>query len=216
MLLLATSQSEAMSWKIACSVDSGSIESQGSTYVFRTSNNHCPGGIFNQRAEITSPALSVSTRVTHVFSSTISMRSKANEPFILFQIHDGRLGCSPPMSLRWTRLNTLSFDSDYTMGKGMDGCVQNRSLRDARYAGPDLKRDGTKYQLQAAVAFDGKGAFDIDVSIDGNRVLSGTYTPPNDGKFVRSSKFFMKHGVYSQQRFDYEMRSEGIRLAQGR
>lgn len=201
-----------LGWETSCGVDRGSIERSGSTYAFRTSSNHCSGGIFNQRAEITSDDIAVSERSAFLFESTISFSSQSTEPFILFQVHDGRNGCSPPMSLRWRSDNTLSFDSDYTRGQGMAGCVENQGLRSARYLGPTLRRDGTPYELQVLLVFHGQGAFDIAVRLDGADVLSGRYEPTADPSFVTSSRFYMKHGVYSREVWPYEMRSEGMRL----
>lgn len=114
------------------------------------------------------------------------------------------------MSLRWTGRNTLRFDSDYTRGKGMAGCFENWGLRNAIYDGQPLKRDGTTYDLAVTVAFDGKGSFDVTVRIDGAVALSGKYEPSSDSQLLTSKRFFMKHGVYSQDRFEYEMRSTGM------
>lgn len=216
LLLMVAPEAKALSWKTSCGADRGSITRSGSTYTFRTSKNHCTGGIFNQRAELTSSDISVRRQVTYVFSSEVAMTTQSNEPFIIFQIHDGRFGCSPPMSLRWQGNGTLSFDSDYTKGKGMAGCVENRSLRNARYHGSALRRDGTAYQLQVKLAFDGEGSFDVEAAVNGDRVLSGTYSPPNDPQFLRSKRFYMKHGVYSKNRWDYELRSRGVRVVQAR
>lgn len=215
LLLLTTSATLAISWQTSCRVDSGSITRESGTYVFRTSKNHCTGGIFNQRAELNTGNISISRKVTYVFDTTISMKAAAREEFIVFQVHDGRMGCSPPMSLRWTGGNTLRFDSDYTRGKGMAGCVENRSLRGAQYRGPSLKRDGTAYRLQVKLTFDGNGGFGVDVLINGKSAISGTYQPSSDPSFVASKRFFMKHGVYSKNLFEYEMSSKGMRVSQG-
>jgi hypothetical protein len=216
MLTFAPSESHAVSWKTSCGADRGSITKSGSSYVFKTSKNYCTGGIFNQRAELTSSDISVRRKVTHTFSSNVAMKTGSGEPFILFQIHDGRNGCAPPMSLRWQGNGSLSFDSDYTKGKGMAGCVENRELRNAGYRGPSLKRNGTAYDLQVALMFDGNGAFDVAVSIDGKQVLSGKYSPPDDPQFLRSTRFYMKHGVYSRNRWDYELTSKGVKVSQAR
>lgn len=201
-----------LGWRISCNVDRGAIERVRGGYIFRKSNNHCPGGIYKQRSEIYTNQFSVNKRVSYLFESEVSLVSSSSEEAIIFQIHDGRRGCSPPLSLRWTRGNTFRFDSDYTRGRGMNGCVRNSSLRSARYSGPALRRNGTRYRLQVALAFDGKGSFDVDVRVNSRRVIGGRYQPPSDPQFVASKQFFMKHGVYSQNAFDYEMRSEGMRV----
>jgi len=212
MLLLAL-PSYAASWRTSCGVDIGSIKRSGSTYIFRTSKNHCTGGIFNQRAEITTPDISISSKRTYVFSTTLEMRSKSKEPFIVFQVQDGRYGCSPPLSVRWGSSGALSFDSDYTKGKGMAGCVENRGLRNARYRGPSLKRDGTPYKFQATVQFDGEGGFDVSITVNGKKSIGGKYSPPEDRQFVRAKRYYFKHGVYSRRVFEYELKSTGMGLS---
>jgi hypothetical protein len=201
-----------LGWQTSCGVDAGAINHVKDTYVFHNSSNHCSGGIFHQRAELNSTNISVTSRITYVFETKMSMKTSGDNDFILFQVHDGRMGCSPPMSLRWTGGNTLRFDSDYTRGKGMGGCFENWGLRNAIYDGQTLKRDGTTYDLAVTVAFEGKGSFDVTVRIDGAVALSGKYEPSSDPQFLTSKRFFMKHGVYSQDRFEYEMRSTGMRV----
>lgn len=116
------------------------------------------------------------------------------------------------MSLRWKKDNTLAFDSDYTRNQGMAGCVENPSLRNATYTGPILRRDGTPYNLKVLLEFDGKGAFNVSVSIDSTSVLSGRYSPSSDSSLVASRRFYIKHGVYSQNIWTYEMRSKHVRV----
>lgn len=214
--IFLTSASYAISWETSCGVDRGSIERKSGTYTFRTSTNHCTGGIFTQRAEINTGDISIRKAGIYVFETTIAMTSSSNEDFVFFQIHDGRDGCSPPLSLRWRGNGRLSFDSDYTRGQGMAGCVENRTMRDARYSGPALRRDGTSYQVQVQLAFDGAGGFDVTVLIDGATAISGPYRPSSDAAFVPARRFFMKHGVYSRNMFDYVMTSSGMRAFQAR
>ena len=216
MFLVAATSSHAVSWRTSCSVDSGSLIRGGGAYIFRTSKNHCPGGVYKQRSEIYTSNIAVTRKVSYIFHTTLSMKAAAKEEFIIFQIHDSRIGCSPPLSIRWMGNNTLRFDSDYTRGKGMSGCVQNRSLRSAKYTGSKLKRDGTSYHLQVRLAFDGDGGFAVDTFVNEQPVLSGIYRPSTDPSFIASKKFYMKHGVYSQNLFKYEMRSIGMRVSQGR
>lgn len=214
VVLLAAGSAFGQSWKTSCSVDPGSIVRTGSSYVFKTSRNRCQGGIYDQRAEIRSSDISVARRSDQLFSATVSMTTASNEPFVIFQIHDGRDGCAPPMSLRWTSGNTLSFDSDYTMNRKMQGCVPNISLRHASYKGPRLKRDGTPHDLKVALQFDGNGGFDVNVSLDGEPAIAGKYEPSSDKRYFRSRKFYMKHGVYSRNLFEYELKSAGVKISQ--
>ena len=201
-----------MGWSVSCGVDRGAIQKSGKTYVFRTSANHCPGGIFNQRAEISSKNISVRAKETYLFETIVSFRSSSQEPFGVFQIADGRRGCSPPLTIRWEGSGKLRLFSDYTRGQGMAGCVENRRLRDARYVGPRLRRDGTQYKMQIRLQFDGTGSFDLVVAVNGTNAIAGRYEPSADPNFVASSHFNMKHGVYSQYVWPYEMTSEGMRV----
>ncbi len=205
-----------LNWDVSCNVDRGSIERRGADYTFRTSANHCTGGIFAQRAEIFSSTISVNRAVTYLFETTVAMTTQSTEPFVLFQIHDGRNGCAPPLSVRWKSDNTLGFDSDYTRDQGMDGCVENRALRDQRYTGARLQRNGTPHKLQVLLTFDGNGNFDVVVYMDGAGVLQGRYEPSSNPGFVSSSRFYMKHGVYSQRVWSYEMTSTGMRVLEAR
>src|SRR5215216_3879826 len=75
-----------MGWQISCGTDRGSIKKAGSSYVFKTSKNHCQGGIFKQRAEINTKNIKVTDQISYVFETAISFKSSSNEPFILFQI----------------------------------------------------------------------------------------------------------------------------------
>ena len=209
-------RSARMGWEVSCGVDRGSLERQKDRYTFRTSSNRCPGGIFAQRSELSSDHLSVNRPATYLFETTLQMMTASSEPFVVFQIHDGRNGCAPPMSVRWQSNNTLSFDSDYTMNRGMDGCFPNNELRKARYNGPRLSRDGNPHLFRARITFDGLGGFDIAVEVDGVLALSGRYAPPVDTKYMRSQKFYFKHGVYSQRVWRYELVSSGMRMLQAR
>lgn len=201
-----------MGWQTSCGVDRGSQEHANDTYTFRTSANHCEGGIFHQRSELNSRDISIARKVTYIVETRIAFDGAEGQDFIIFSVHDGRHGCSPPVSLRWTAANRLRFDSDYTRGQGMAGCVENNVLRSAKYSGPPLRRDGTPYDLRLELAFSGGGEFGIMVSINGQRAIAGHYAPPSDAGFVVSRRFYLKHGVYSQNEFPYEMTSRGLRV----
>jgi hypothetical protein len=205
-----------MNWRVSCAVDAGSLTQSRDTYVFRTSRNHCSGGIFRQRSELTTDTISVTQPMRYMFETTLQMITASNEPFIVFQVHDGRDGCAPPVSVRWQANGTLSFDSDYTMGRGMDGCVPNNALRSAAYTGARLRRDGTPHHFRALFRFDGQGGFDIVIEADSRRALSGNYAPASNARFVRSQQFFFKHGVYSQNTWPYELTSSRMTMLRAR
>lgn len=118
---MAEGRRVSLGWQTSCGVDPGPLSHSSGAYVFHQSSNHCSGGIFQQRSELNSGNISVTSRVSYVFDTTVSMKTSQSNDFILFQVHDGRRGCLPS--------NTLRFDGDYTRGKGIAGCVENRGLR---------------------------------------------------------------------------------------
>lgn len=200
-----------MGWTISCDVDDGAIKKEKKTYTFSTSHNHCTGGTFNQRAEIYTKEISVSKRATYLFDTTIAFNSSKTNEFYPFQIHDGRNGCAPPLTMGVRPNGTIQLDSDYTQDRGMNGCVHNEALRRQPHKGPRIRRDGTAQRLQVRLDFDGKGAFDITVYIDQQNVISGRYDPPTEASLVRSNRFYMKHGVYSKNIFPYTMTSTDMK-----
>ena len=63
-------------WKISCGVDGGAIVRKGAKWIFKTSKNRCGGGIFKQRAELSSPkALKLSTKAKYEFQTVFRMLS---------------------------------------------------------------------------------------------------------------------------------------------
>lgn len=199
-------------WKISCGVDRGSIVRKSSTsYVFKNSSNKCVSrGTYNQRAELSGLYFSAQQSVSYQFSATVQMETPTSEKFTVFQVHDGRGSCAPPLKIHWNPNNTLSFYSAYSLDKGAHDCVENVALVKQRYTGPRLRRDGTAYKLQVIMNFDGDGGFSVDVYIDDKKSLSGNYTPPNDRRFFRSNRFFFKHGIYSKNQFPYQFTSSDI------
>lgn len=199
-------------WKISCGVDRGSIVRKSSTsYVFKNSSNKCVSrGTYNQRAELSGLYFSAQKSVSYQFAATVQMETATSEKFTIFQVHDGRGSCAPPLKIHWNPNNTLSFYSSYSLDKGAHDCVENAALVKQRYTGPRLRRDGTAYKLQVIMNFDGDGGFSADVYIDGKKSLSGNYTPPNDTRFFRSNRFYFKHGIYSKNQFPYQFISSDI------
>jgi hypothetical protein len=203
---------ESASWKISCGVDKGSIvRKSGTTYVFKTSSNKCVSrGTYDQRAEISGLYLSASKKASYKFTATIQMETDSSEQFTVFQVHDGRGSCAPPLKIHWTRSNTLLFYSSHSLDKGAHDCVENEALVKQRYTGPRLRRDGTPYELTVVLDFDGSGGFAATVFVDNINSLSGFYTPPDDKRFFRSNRFWLKHGHYSKNAWPYTLTSSNI------
>ena len=198
-----------MGWEKNC----GDVEMdlRGGNFIFRTHKNCWTTGVFTQRSEIISHDIPVQAVGDFHVKTRLSLQSKSGEPAIVFQIHDGRQGCSPPLSVRWRQNGVLTFDSDYTKGKGLKGCRSNLDLRQAIYFGPTLKRDGTNYDFDAYVSMDGKGGFEVEIKINGKTAIGGTFSQLTELGFVKSTRFHFKHGVYSPSMFNYEFKSSGMK-----
>lgn len=80
-------------------------------------------------------------------------------------------------------------------------------MQSSGFGKTSIKRDGTPYKLNVILNFDGKSGFDVDVYLDDQLEVSGKYVPPKGGGYVTSKYFYFKHGVYSMNMFDYEMKS---------
>ena len=104
----------------------------------------------------------------------------------------------------------LLLKSDIKTGKG-ESCIRG-ALNDKLSIGR-IRRDGTEQKLSVLVNFDGKGGFVVQVSIDGVTQLIGAYDPSKQPAEFQSKKFYLKHGVYSQNMFDYVMTSRDMKVS---
>ena len=194
-------------WEISCSVDKGAITGKGANWVFKTSKNKCEGGTFNQRAEISSKkAISTSTKAIYNFQSLFKFTSfDYDKQFDIFQVHDGRYGCAPPLKVSVNSRGKVRLYSDYTTGP-------NQCKKDViKFLSPGetrIKRDGTQYKLDVYLSFNGDAGFLVDVYIDDKLQVSGKYNPPSKDKFVSSRYYYFKHGVYSKKIFDFKLESK--------
>jgi hypothetical protein len=196
-------------WQISCSVDKGSIQKKKRTWTFRTSTNRCIGGVFKQRAEISSNSISPTQKGAYLFRSYVSMKTRSSEKFDIFQVHDARDGCSPPLKVTVLRSGQILLTSDFKTGPG-ESCVRGQLTN--LISKDRIRRDGTEQLLEILVDFDGKGGFEVSIWIDGVFQINGLYRlPPNRGYMV-SKKFYFKHGVYSFRVFQYEMKSRDMRV----
>ncbi len=194
-------------WEISCSVDKGSITGRGANWVFKTSANKCSGGTFQQRAEISSrKAISTSTNAIYNFQSFFKFTSfDYDKEFDIFQVHDGRYGCAPPLKVSVNSLGRLKLYSDYTTGPNQ--CIKD-VIKFHSPGGTKIKRDGTQYKMNVYLNFDGTAGFEVEVYIDDELQVSGKYSPPSQEKFVLSRYYYFKHGVYSKKIFDFKLESK--------
>lgn len=200
-------------WAISCGVDKGAIRKRGRVWTFRTSANQCSGGSWTQRAEIRSETISPTRRGSYLFQTIISMKARNRGKFDIFQIHDGRNGCAPPLKVTVLSSGRIELVSEINKDDGRHCIRQNLSARVSR---GKIRRDGTEQELKVLVGFDGNGGFVATVWIDGKIQTSGHYERPAIEGAYRSKYFYFKHGVYSPQTFTYEMVSRGMKVSKVR
>ncbi|MGJ8609813.1 MAG: hypothetical protein ACSHWY_01880, partial [Octadecabacter sp.] len=195
-------------WDISCGVDEGAIRQVSDGYEFRTSSNHCSGGVFNQRAEIHTENFPTNRTGAFLFSSEIAMTSPVNRAFSIFSIHDGRDGCAPPLQLFVRPDGRMYIASDIKTGSGQS-CIEGviGGVSQGR-----ILRDGTDQLLEILVQFDGAGGFGVTVTLDGVQQITGRYQPSSNSAAILSERFYFKHGVYSRSVFDYLLRSSGMQV----
>ena len=199
-------------WKISCGVDDGAIVKKGTKWIFKTSENRCSGGIFKQRAEISSPkALKLSTKAKYEFETVFRMLSDESgapnlEKFEIFQIHDGRLGCAPPLSVGFLKTGKVRLLGDYKIGVADGQSCDREVIFDV--GDTVVNRDGTEYKLNVILTFDGKSSFKVSVYLDDKLETEGEYSPPLKNGYFKSKYYYFKHGVYSQNLFNYELNSK--------
>ncbi|CAD0186410.1 hypothetical protein RUESEDTHA_03318 [Ruegeria sp. THAF57] len=197
-------------WQISCGVDAGSIAKKGKTYTFKTSSNQCPGDgpQWKQRAEIYSDRVKPDHMGSYLFSSTISMTTNAQQKWDIFQIHDGRRSCAPPLKVSVLGNGHLELTSDVNTGAGEENCIRGK-LSKSR-SPQKQKLNGTTQKLDVLIEFTGEAGFIATVWLDDKVQLQGTYQPPNTPGAFQSKFFYFKHGVYSPERWDYVLVSEDL------
>lgn len=214
--VLPADASPLNNWRVSCGADPGAISKKGRTWTFRTSTNKCPGGIFKQRAELATDKISPRHKGAYKFNSTISMRSNADNKFSIFQIHDGRYGCAPPLKVNVERNGHLKLTGDYKIGSAPgENCVRDVLTSSGRSAAR-IRRDGTEHKLDVIVDFDGQGGFRVFVYLDDTLQINGAYNPERDKGYFQSEFFYFKHGNYSQYMFEYELVSRDMRVSRVR
>ncbi|MEY8098190.1 heparin lyase I family protein [Falsihalocynthiibacter sp. S25ZX9] len=194
-------------WTISCSVDKGAIKRKRGTYTFKTSTNGCENGSYNQRAEIKSEKVSSNITGIYLFETNVAMKSKSKEKFDIFQIHDGRDSCAPPLKVQVAPNGTIRLQSGVKFGSGKQ-CEEE--IRETGRPNVTISRDGVEHNLRILIQFKGRGEFSTDVWVDGKPAVSGAYSQPNFKGAFKSKTFYFKHGVYSKNKFDYKLISRGV------
>lgn len=229
----SSTPSKVSGWKVSCGVDKGALKKSRRDYVFRPSRNHCDPEFadspwqWKQRTEIFSKHYSPKLKGRYMFETIVAMTSPSRQKFDIFQMHDGRKACAPPLKVEWSSNNQVSLVSSYKVtGKGEEHCIKNNITTANFQRGSILPRDGSEHRLQVILNFDGTGAFTVVVGVDGKRAIEGGYDPNLSRGVVRSvtgirmnsprvdgpKKLYFKHGVYSKNPFDFVLHSKAMRM----
>lgn len=199
-------------WRVSCGAGAGAITRSGKDWTFKTSRNLCPGGIFKQRAELESDKIAPTQKGAYRFSTTLAISSASSETLTLFQIHDGRLGCGPPLMVRLGADNRLFITGDYKVGdQPGENCIRDVLSASGKSAAR-LPRDGTAHKLEVIIDFDGQSGFRVFLYLDSALQLTGAYRPGSDPRLWRSKQFYFKHGVYSQNVVPFTVTSRAMRV----
>ena len=104
-------------WIISCTVDKDSIVDNYPNYIFKTSKNKCSGDkTYKQRAEIVSgKALPLSSKVAYDFQSDFTFEGDTDQKFDIFQMHDGRDSCAPPLKVEVQKGGEIRLIGDYRL-----------------------------------------------------------------------------------------------------
>jgi hypothetical protein len=209
----STEASPLQRWKVSCGADPGAIVKKGNTYTFKTSTNRCPGGSWKQRAEISTAHESPRLKGAYRFSTYVAVTSPSTQRFDIFQMHDGRLGCAPPLKLEVMSSGHLTFDADYKIGtEPGNNCVKAQSMLGQK-SKKRIRRDGTEYKLEVIIDFNGQGGFRVWAYLDGTPQINASYSPPRGQGYFESEKNYFKHGSYSQVMFPYTITSRDMRVS---
>ena len=210
VLNIAPAESSPLNqWRISCGADPGTVVKKGKDWHFKTSSNHCSGGIFNQRAELSTKHVSPTHRGTYQFTSLISMVGGVGQKFSIFQIHDGRHGCAPPFKVTVLKSGFLELTSDIKLGEG-EAC--KRGHLNVQRSPNKFVADGREQEFKVLIDFDGAGNFDAIVWLDGRVQANGRYEISSQNNRFKPKRYYFKHGVYSQHQFPFEMVSSGMRV----
>jgi hypothetical protein len=222
--------SHIKNWYISCDADDGAIKKKGNSFYFSESKNNCGKPSkhkWQQRSEIASGAES-NFKGKISFKYTLSLISSSKEKFTFFQIHDGRESCAPPLKIDWTEMNSIRLESHYKIiGKGEEYCVPNWNMRNAKALYPIvLRRDGTKYDVELLLDFDGEGNFTVEIFVDDELALVSAYqrdatfaSVKTEGGltvinpvFEKFDKLYFKQGSYSFRFFNYDLNFENMKI----
>ena len=125
-------------------------------------------------------------------------------------------------------MNSIRLESHYKIiGKGEEYCVPNWNMRNAKALYPIvLRRDGTKYDVELLLDFDGEGNFTVEIFVDDELALVSAYqrdatfaSVKTEGGltvinpvFEKSKKFYFKQGNYSLRFFNYDLNFENMKI----
>jgi hypothetical protein len=195
-----------LSWSISCGVDNGSMYKKNGVWTFKPSKNKCPGGVFEQRAELNTKKMSINKKVKYSFFSSFNYTGISAYEFSVFSVHDGRDGCAPPLQIFVGYSGDIYLTGDYKIGTG-ENCRRD-ILKTVYYGNQRVNKNGDEQTLRVDLDFNGKGAFGIEVFLNNILAAKSSYAFEEGKGYMKSPSFYFKHGVYSRFIFDYEMQSK--------
>ena len=201
-------------WVISCTVDKGSIVDNYPNYIFKKNKNTCSGDkTYKQRAEIVSKkALPLSSKVAYDFQSDFTFEGDTDQKFDIFQMHDGRDSCAPPLKISVLKKGEIRLIGDYRLKYDYkegdkEQCerdiIKSKVINDIK-----IQKNGKKNKLNVVLIFHGSSNFDVGVFVNDKFVISGRYAPPQGKGYYKSKYFYFKHGNYSRYIFDYTIKSK--------
>ena len=197
-------------WTMQCSTKANkeAVLDNYPTYIFRPVKNTCRTNSAARSQIKSRKAISTSVTSSYNFQSIFSITDKSiyKERFDFFSIQDGRETCAPPFVLSIESNGILNIRGDYKVGKDKQ-CIRN-VLNKKSFSSLEIKRDGTKYKLNIIIQFNGDGSFSTLVYLDDKRQFEANYTQPTENNYFVSKYFAFRHGVRSNNIFDYVLESK--------
>ena len=237
---------DSWDWYISCSVDDGAIEKNGDVWIFKNSKNGCTGDdrysgemlkihdnkMNALRTEIGTKWIPLTKKGKYKFETYFSINSTEKYvPYVsIFQVHDGRPDCAPPLMVFIGQRVRLKGSYKIGNDNNPNSECDDMGLKVNNLPTIDILKDGTEYKLTVFVDFDGKGNFETEVYINDNLERTALYEqPPKREKskvcgfkkntnhvycedkiieYYQSKKFKVKHGIYATNMFDITLRSK--------
>mgnify|MGYP003327127567 CR=1 FL=1 len=119
-----------------------------------------------------------------IFETDLLIEGAPSKRTTIFQIHDGRNGCAPPLKVNIQKDGKIKLRGDYKKGPG-EQCIYD-IIKSTGRGKTTIKRDGTEYKLNVLLDFDGNGGFKVKVYINDEHEVSGEYKFKEGQGYIKS------------------------------